>query len=78
MGLGRRSQNAEISTGTHLIVIPEIECGVVTGQSDASILIVYRQFLLQVEAGLLDDQSIEDRMKNLISQSGFQIEAFQV
>lgn len=71
LGLGRRSQSGEISTGTHLIVIPEIECGVVTGQSDASILIVYRQFLLQVETGLLVDQSIEDKIKNLISQSGF-------
>ena len=76
LGFGRLSQNGEISTGTHLIVIPEIECGVVTGQSDASILIVYRQFLLQVESGLLDNQTIEEKIKNLISQFGFQIEVF--
>ena len=76
LGFGRLSQNGEISTGTHLIVIPEIECGVVTGQSDASILIVYRQFLLQVETGLLDNQNIEEKIKNLISQFGFQIEVF--
>ena len=76
LGFGRLSQNGEISTGTHLIVIPEIECGVVTGQSDASILIVYRQFLLQVETGLLDNQTIEEKIKNLISQLSFQIDNY--
>ena len=32
LGFGKIDKNGEISTGTHLIVIPEIECGVVTGK----------------------------------------------
>ena len=37
LGFGKIDKNGEISTGTHLIVIPEIECGVVTGTGSISL-----------------------------------------